>query len=180
MIRIADRSLLENICECLKTCQAIIESMARQRGHADPPAFFGDLALQICSTASHPEHHATRSYILWLAASRLKDYHRKHARHRRSRPQEIPFDNVMHFEGANGVADRETLACGKTASVITHCLAQLNPKHRDVVERKFLMDQSNEEIAAAVGMSNGGVRSVVWNTRTRLRERLNEMSITKE
>jgi len=169
MIRVTEPAAFDLVAECLNRYSQEIESMARRKGHHDPADFVGDLALDLCRRSTHiAPHHATRSYLFWLAHKRLCDYHRRRA----SRRKEIRLSGEVIASDANATEEPEIAIENTTQTLVAQNLAKLNPRHRDVIERKYLMDQSNEEIAAVLGMTNNGVRSALFRTEKRLHELL--------
>lgn len=160
------RSLAE-AGDMLNEMRLRIENLAHRRGHPDPGDFFGELAIEFIHIAiSRGAHEVTENAIWYRAELRLKDYYRKCARGRArefvslTRPEELP---EHHSSTASLVSSIDTL--------VRDALARVPPTTRDVLERKFIMEQTNPEISLATGRSTDAVRSQTYRGK-RLLERL--------
>jgi RNA polymerase sigma-70 factor, ECF subfamily len=59
-------------------------------------------------------------------------------------------------------------------SAVESCMEKLEPSHRRILTMRSVLDQSYEEIAAALGINVGTVKSRIARARERLRNRLAE------
>lgn len=57
-------------------------------------------------------------------------------------------------------------------SRVSHCMQLLNPKHREILQMRNVMDMSYEEIAETLNISVGTVKSRIARARESLREKL--------
>jgi len=60
------------------------------------------------------------------------------------------------------------------ATAVEACMEKLEPSHRRILTMRSVLDQSYEEIAAALGINVGTVKSRIARARERLRHRLAE------
>jgi RNA polymerase sigma factor (sigma-70 family) len=111
-----------------------------------------------------------RPWLLGIATNALRHHRRAESRrltmlervHRSGRDQR----DVMPEDVANAVADRDEVEAVRTA------LARLDPKYADVVMLFSAFGLSYEEIARALGLRIGTVRSRLSRGRAQLRELL--------
>jgi RNA polymerase sigma factor (sigma-70 family) len=165
---------IDILADCWDQCKEKIEGMARKRGHCDPASFVGEIAMEVCT---HPSKnalfHQPRQYLFWLSKQRLRDYHRLRA----ARQGEIILNYDVIDPRSNLKNESDAISAnGGRVIVLRNILGKLNPKHREILERKHLMGQSTEEIATAVAMTSNSVRSVLYRSITQIRKML--LSIT--
>ncbi|MBN1854710.1 MAG: sigma-70 family RNA polymerase sigma factor [Pirellulales bacterium] len=158
---------LDLVASCFERCRIKIENMARRKGHTDPSAFVSDLAYEICEN-THPTYHATTRYIWWLAKKRLLDYFRKCARHHKLYPHEVPID--LKLLGTEKESHHQSPR--KPPQLIDDAFNSLSPKQRDILDRKYLLGESKEDISRKLGISKSGMRSAEYRAKQRLRQLL--------
>jgi RNA polymerase sigma factor (sigma-70 family) len=147
-----------------------VERFARRGGHNDPPNFFGDLAEELSrkNEISHDGYVSQGNrHVFWLAHQRLKDFYRRRA----SRP---PLKYVHQHEidayVGNSRPDVGLARHDQPLAEFLRAFRGISPRDREILERKFLLGQSNSEIAAVIGgISADGIRSLIYRLRRRLR-----------
>lgn len=117
-------------------------------------------------------------FSTWLYAILLHRY-QKHVRRQRSRP--VPFSTLSHEEADRGrqrlecITDSrpvssQTLAQSETDASLRDAINQLPGKHRQVVLLRFFESAALPEIAAALGLSVGTVKSRLHHALGKLRK----------
>ena len=109
----------------------------------------------------------------WLYAI-LLHRHQKALRYARVRPffclDAESRDRALEQLQALGGSPAESADALDDSERIRRCLADLPPKHRDVISLRFFADASLEEIAAALGCSLGTVKSRLFYALEKLRK----------
>ncbi len=120
-----------------------------------------------------------RGWLTTIATNLIRDAHRRQRRERdarshRAEPQFSSDDDSMaqlvdRLTGdvtppAGRVERRESILRMRTA------IAELTPEHREVIQRYYLLDQSLQEISAAMGRTKEAVRGLCYRARKDLRE----------
>ena len=84
---------------------------------------------------------------------------------------ESTFSNLLSASDPD--PSRET-SRNEFVSAVESCMEKLEPSHRKILSMRSVLDQSYEEIAAALGINVGTVKSRIARARERLRTRLAE------
>ena len=102
---------------------------------------------------------------------------------RRRRHSTFSLDAALGESGESTFSDllsasdpdpsRET-SRNEFVSAVESCMEKLEPSHRKILSMRSVLDQSYEEIAAALGINVGTVKSRIARARERLRTRLEE------
>src|SRR5258708_2250964 len=76
--------------------------------------------------------------------------------------------------------DPETaLEKNDTGAVIRHCLQQLSPDHREIIDLVYYHEKSVEEVAEVVGIPGGTVKTRMFYARKRMGELLKEAGVDR-
>ncbi|MDA1184011.1 MAG: sigma-70 family RNA polymerase sigma factor [Acidobacteria bacterium] len=148
----------------LKELQVVVRRFARRRV-GDVP-WLEDV-VQETLIAVHRGRHSwnpARPFVPWLyavAQSRLIDVIR---RERRVAAREVSHENALAAAYKHSVE-----ASVQAASEIRTAMASLTPPQRRVVELLKLEERSIQDVAAALGLSEGNVRVIAHRAMTRLR-----------
>jgi len=158
----------EVLGDVLMAARPLIEGMAAKRGHPSPEDFFGEFVVQICEKPRAA--HMKIPHLVWLAKWRLYDYYRK-----RPAVSILPLDQTDQTSepvAKHGAQANPRFSSGgaRNGSAVRRALASLRPMVRDAVIRKYILCQSNQEIAAATGKSMSATRSTLDRARRRLRK----------
>ncbi len=112
-------------------------------------------------------HDSARPWILGIATNKLR-------RHRRSERRQIQAYGKVGVEvSMDFTADAENRVLAMTSAMrLAQALASISPKERDVLCLYAWADLSYDEIAVALGIPVGTVRSRLARARQRIREPL--------
>jgi len=168
---VSHSSPMDLIGQALWAVKPQIEGLARRRGHPSPEDFFQDFVierLRIAAVACHISSVA-KSYFLWLAESRLRDFHRGKGRSVLAQLTENS-DPPTPCEASRGSGDVSIVS--PEAKAVRSALKKLRPKAREIVQRKLCWDQSPKEIARTLSVNVDAVRSSLQRSRGALRRRL--------
>ena len=125
------------------------------------------LAVWRNATVFTPERGTFRSWVLQIAHFRILN----ELRLRRRRPQVQPDpDGLLLASLVDGGPEPEELAWrGSLRSVMESALQELPPSQRQAVDLAFLKDLSHEEVAAALGIPLGTVKTRIRSGLQKLR-----------
>ena len=114
-------------------------------------------------------------FFTWLCAILL---HRYHNSVRQKRPWPFSFfqkeeqaefqSSIDHFADPDSLPD-QTAQLREQAVLVRQCLQTLSIKHQQVIYLRFYVDTSLEGIAAALGCSEGTVKSRLFHALDKLR-----------
>ncbi|MFG2525323.1 sigma-70 family RNA polymerase sigma factor [Streptomyces sp. NPDC048527] len=98
------------------------------------------------------EPEGTRPWLITVAKNLLIDQHRR----RQCRPQEIAYNSSRpsHVPTSTDISGRIV-----SALTVQETLRKLTPQQSDIIRRVYLMDHSLEEVATALGIPQGTVKS---------------------
>ena len=129
---------------------------------------------------------AFRAWLKTIADNLIKDTQKKKRRERRAGAPEGPGRDGVQDSSWAGLVER-IASDGSTPSVKTQrrenarrlrvALAALPDRYREVIERYYLRNQSLAEIAEAMGVTKGSIRSTCYRARKRLRELMGQSSM---
>lgn len=133
-----------------------------------------------------PQHDgAFRAWLKTIAENLLRDAEKRRRRERRA-PSEFGYGSVGAHPQRGGLVDRlagdhTTPARGvQRRDNIVHMKAamqQLPGEQREVIRRRYLLGQSLEEIANALGCSKDAARGMCYRARQRLRTHMGRSSL---
>lgn len=120
---------------------------------------------------------ALGTWLHSIALNQVRSEMRKRAAQKRGAPRSLDAGRGGDDEGAIDPADAAPGAEDRAASrehvaLLRRAVAELDPDSREVIVLREFQDQSYEEIAAAVGVPVGTVRSRLFRAREELRRRL--------
>lgn len=120
-----------------------------------------------------------RAWLKTIATNLVLDANKRHRRERRA-PSQKQLPATLSDDGSfaqmvdrlagdvtppvGRVERRESILRMRTA------IANLSPEHREVIQRYYLLDQSLQEIAAAMGRTKDAIRGLCYRARKDLRE----------
>ena len=84
---------------------------------------------------------------------------------------EASFSDLMSSSSAD---PSQESSLNEFASTVEYCMDRLEPSYRKILTMRSVLDQSYEEIAAALGINVGTVKSRIARARERLRRKLEE------
>ena len=109
-----------------------------------------------------------QAWLFRVAHNLVVDYYRKSGRH-----QSVPLEDVSPLAGA---ADPESEVVQRlTMERVRQAMERLHPSQREVINLRFMGELSSEEVAAAMGRTNGAVRELQRTALMALRKALAEM-----
>ena len=120
-----------------------------------------------------------RAWLTTIATNLILDARKRHHRERRAPARTDPLASLSDDGSFAQIVDR--LAGDITPPVgrverresilrMRTAIANLSPDHREVIQRFYLLDQSLEEIASAMGRSKEAIRGLCYRARKDLRE----------
>ncbi len=137
------------------------------RAHRGLANFRGDSSLATWL------HHITVN----LARNRYWYFHRRHRQdslsleHTLNGETGATFSDLVASEAPT--APRET-AIAEFSELVTVCMEQLDPAHREILKMRAILNQSYAEIADALGVRVGTVKSRIARARGQLRSKMVE------
>ncbi len=124
------------------------------------------------------EPRSFRAWLKTIATNLVLDARKRHRRERRSARAEggaaIPADDDSMAQMVDRLAGDITPPVGRVARRecilrMRSAIANLAPEHREVVQRYYLLEESLQEIADAMGRSKEAVRGLCYRARKELR-----------
>lgn len=133
-----------------------------------------DLAQETLIEAWKSLHRFNRrcQFFTWLCAiliHRYRNLARRHAHLVRDYPGEEFGSEDNTFEPTCFPSPFDAVTQNETAELVRFCMNALPEKHREVVYLRFFVDESLEEVAAALNCSVGTVKSRLYYALERLR-----------
>ncbi len=130
-----------------------------------------------------PRHK--NAFLAWLktiADNLIRDAHKKKQRERRvdSKAAASPGSSwaaLVERIAGEGSTPSVKAQQGDNARRLRAAVAALPEDYRQVIERHYLLEQSFEEIAQALGGTKGSVRAMCYRARKRLRELMGRSSM---
>ncbi len=130
-----------------------------------------------------PRHE--NAFLAWLktiADNLIRDAHKKKQRERRADSQAgagqaSSWGALVEKIAGQGSTPSARVQQGDNARRLRAAVAALPEDYRQVIERHYLLDQSLEEIAEALGGTKGSVRAMCYRARKRLRELMGRSSM---
>ncbi|NLI70423.1 MAG: sigma-70 family RNA polymerase sigma factor [Firmicutes bacterium] len=123
----------------------------------------------------NPNRSGLRTWILMLARYRALDYRRRFKRKNNPAGENVAVDDVL-ITGEPGLTDSITpekiVLEQEKREQIASALATLPPSAREILYRRYYLEQSIEAIAISCGISRGAVDSRLWRARRHLKQRL--------
>jgi RNA polymerase sigma-70 factor (ECF subfamily) len=115
--------------------------------------------------AYDPARAGLRTWVLILARYKALDYRRKLARRDRvlSVP-EIPPSKTLE----------DTLLTGEERQLVMQAMSTLSPTEREILYRRYYLEESIESIAAGLGITRGAADSRLWRARSALKKALEQ------
>lgn len=109
--------------------------------------------------------YKTRGYIVIIVRSRAINLLNKNNRHK-----EEPMDNIEIID--NGTSVLDTLTIEESCNKIISCIKELPKSLSDVLYLSVVMENSNAEIAALLGVSNDVVRKRLSRSKVDIKMKL--------
>lgn len=139
-----------------------------------------EVMVRICHRANRYNGSAPLTAWVFRVARNLQldDLRRKNAQVHRGKV-ELKEDWALHQPGKVS-SPEEALFRSEIAARVKGAIAKLPPRQRQVVQLRLLGELSLEEIAGALDLSLGGVKSTLHNALKLLRERLADLEINSD
>jgi RNA polymerase sigma-70 factor (ECF subfamily) len=134
----------------------------RTVGHPDGPDVAAEVFVEAFRSRRRYDtsYPSARGWLLGIAAHLVGTHYRRKARLRR-----VPADEAMEGDFADEVAER----VDASRSTILTAMGRLRPAEREILSLFVFADLSYREIAQALGIAQGTVRSRLNRARTKLR-----------
>jgi RNA polymerase sigma-70 factor (ECF subfamily) len=129
-----------------------------------------------------PARSGFQTWVLMLARYQALNYRRRWERKNNPAGNAIPVEDVppAALTGGTVFASPERLVLKQEErEKISAALALLAVSEREILYRRYYLEQSVGEIAETLGISRGAVDSRLWRARRRLKERLRNDQIDK-
>jgi RNA polymerase sigma-70 factor, ECF subfamily len=124
------------------------------------------------AAAYDPERGNLKSWVLTLARYRALDYRRKLGRRAGMEGvRRLPLDFLPLEAGPGAGGDPEGSLLRKERQVrVQDALASLEPGEKEVLYRRYFLEESIEHMAADLGISRGALDNRLWRARRSLKE----------
>ncbi|MDH7577674.1 MAG: sigma-70 family RNA polymerase sigma factor [Bacillota bacterium] len=113
----------------------------------------------------NPVRAGLRTWVLILARYKALDYRRKLARY----GETVPFQDT-----ASPGTPEDSLLAREERAAIMQALSTLPQAEREILYRRYYLEESVESIAAGLGISRGAVDSRLWRARSALKKALQQ------
>lgn len=107
------------------------------------------------------------NYIISTAKNASFNYIRDNKRW-----QNISFDEDVDFISENYASEDDRLIMLETWNDISEAWHTLDPRSQLLLESKYILEKSNEEIAAEIGVNASSVRMLLTRARKKLKEEI--------
>ena len=108
-----------------------------------------------------------QGYIVSTVRHKAQNMH-KHIARSRSHVTELP-DEIENVASDQKDLPEERIILSEDIAVMKRAILSLSEKERAALSMKFLMEQSDYEIAASIGMAPGSVRQIIKRARDKLK-----------
>lgn len=112
-----------------------------------------------------PARAGLRTWVLILARYKALDYRRKLARS----SETIPFQDT-----ASPGTPEDSLLAGEERAAVMQTLSALPRAEREILYRRYYLEESVESIAAGLGISRGAADNRLWRARSALKKALQQ------
>ena len=137
-----------------------------------------------CGIRQYEPRHEN-AFLAWLktiAENLIRDAYKKRNRERRADSrgaagQSSSWAAMVERIAGEGSTPSVKAQQGDSARLLRAAMAALPEVYREVIERYYLLDQSLDEIAQAMGGTKGSVRAMCYRARKQLRELMGSSSM---